>query len=604
MAFSGILSSFKVSSNSLINGAVGNLLDNVAGGVVNVALGDRLGQQVTSALGLPALGNSNFLGSIVTPGLLSSGNQALNQVLTRSLGNSGALGPAGNLVTNAFGQLSGGVLSGLNPTVSIPPNKFFAGAGGEEDADYGGNLYTPGPVGPDIVFSIKPAQSSASVEANSQIYGFTGGIVGTSIPWGQVPDLDLPPNFLSNTTQSSFLGDFSSGLTAGTNRLAEISGTNAAVPGAWLGSLRGSSSTISAAIPGGAESSGSSTSATLTAQGNILLSPNASDSKSVPLLYDSLFPPTPGSQAFFSASSLALEPFTNTDLAAKIGFGSPFSSVGGSNSSSPTSAGGWTFTTAPRDVSWDTTAKVDRVPIFGTNQPPVISGSRGMRDLTLSNALIEGFSMFKSIENKIIQLEALLNYTLTTSYVKVPVYWVTASDKKYGAGNGDGGYFVIKNIKVKEEMRDLKGRGTRAVVDIAFTQVPPYQVDDGRDLASKSVAGARSILGNVGELFDKTIKEGQKNGTLSLFDPGAASAGGSTQGGSQKPKPGQVEIAPGVFKPRFKDVKNPNGTVDVLEFDVQSRKYVTKAEFDRLQATRQRAANSASSGPTLVPQQP
>jgi hypothetical protein len=125
-----------------------------------------------------------------------------------------------------------------------------------------------------------------------------------------------------------------------------------------------------------------------------------------------------------------------------------------------------------------------------------------MRELSMSNALVEGFTRGKTIEGKISDLETLLNFSLDTKngYVKVPVYWIYANNKRYG--DVDGGCFVIKEMKVKEEMRDLTGLATRAKVDISFSQVPPYQVDDGRDLASKTVSGTTSSLGAVAKVVE------------------------------------------------------------------------------------------------------
>ena len=93
--------------------------------------------------------------------------------------------------------------------------------------------------------------------------------------------------------------------------------------------------------------------------------------------------------------------------------------------------GGWTFICAPEDISWDTSNAVQRIGIFGTNNPPVVSGSRGMRDLTLGNALVEGFIRNVTVENKISALENLLNYNLNASdgFVSVPVYQVWANQK-------------------------------------------------------------------------------------------------------------------------------------------------------------------------------
>ena len=151
----------------------------------------------------------------------------------------------------------------------------------------------------------------------------------------------------------------------------------------------------------------------------------------------------------------------------------------------------WTFICAPEDISWDTSNAVQRIGIFGTNNPPVVSGSRGMRDLTLGNALVEGFIRNVTVENKISALEKLLNYNLNSSdgFVSVPVYQVWANQKAYG----NSGYFILKDVRVKESMRDLTGNATRATVDVSFMEVPEYQVNSGRDLASKPAAAAKAL---------------------------------------------------------------------------------------------------------------
>lgn len=161
-------------------------------------------------------------------------------------------------------------------------------------------------------------------------------------------------------------------------------------------------------------------------------------------------------------------------------------------------SGGWTFITTPENIEWSMSAEVNPIKIFGTNQVPVTVGSKGMRELNMGNALVEGFSRKVQVEDKVAALEALMNFSLVSGdksgYVKVPVFQVTANDKIYGDGQGgsDGGYFVIKNIKVKEVIRDLTGMTTRAYVDVEFTQVPPYQVSSGIDQANKSVTGAKA----------------------------------------------------------------------------------------------------------------
>ena len=117
---------------------------------------------------------------------------------------------------------------------------------------------------------------------------------------------------------------------------------------------------------------------------------------------------------------------------------------------------GWTFITAPEDISWTVNNSVSRVDIFGTNSPPVVAGTRGMRDLDLNNALVEGFVRGVTIEGKVAALENLLNYGLNSSdgFVSIPVYQVWANEKSYG---GSQAYYVIESVKVKETMRDLTG---------------------------------------------------------------------------------------------------------------------------------------------------
>jgi hypothetical protein len=168
---------------------------------------------------------------------------------------------------------------------------------------------------------------------------------------------------------------------------------------------------------------------------------------------------------------------------------------------------GWTFITAPEDISWDLANQATRVDMFGTNNPPVVAGSRGMRDLTLGNALVEGFVRGKQVEAKIEALEKLMNYRLndTEGFVSVPVYQVWANEKSYG---GPEAYYIIKDIKVKETMRDLTGNATRAFVDISLMQVPAYQVASGRDQASKPTAGVKSALISK---VDEVNKNGGKN---------------------------------------------------------------------------------------------
>jgi hypothetical protein len=102
-----------------------------------------------------------------------------------------------------------------------------------------------------------------------------------------------------------------------------------------------------------------------------------------------------------------------------------------------------------------------------------------------------------------------------------------ANDKKYGFGEEgkDGGYFVIKSINVKEEMRDLNGDSTRSIVDVSFAQVPPYQIDSGRDIASKAVRGQDSILGEAARKSADVISQAAKNGQITAGGSKTAAGG-------------------------------------------------------------------------------
>lgn len=195
--------------------------------------------------------------------------------------------------------------------------------------------------------------------------------------------------------------------------------------------------------------------------------------------------------------------------------------------------GSWSFITAPEDVSWDVANAANRVEMFGTNNPPVVAGSRGMRDLTLSNALVEGFVRGVSLEGKIAALENLMNYKLNSSdgFVSVPVYQVWASEKSYG---GPEAYYIIKDIKVQEKMRDLKGNVTRALVDISLMQVPAYQVNSGRDQASQTTTGGRNQL-LLSQAEARALQRQRTSGQVAK-DAATKQVDGRTQSNVSKPE--------------------------------------------------------------------
>ena len=205
----------------------------------------------------------------------------------------------------------------------------------------------------------------------------------------------------------------------------------------------------------------------------------------------------------------------------------------------PSAAGeqpGWTFITSPKDISWSVANVSNRVEIFGTNNPPVTAGTKGMQELTLNDSLVEGFVRKVTVGKKIAALEDLLRYTLNGSdgFVSVPVYEIWANSRSYGGGSGSAGYFIFKDIKVNEKLRDLKGDTTRAIVDVSFMQVPAYQVNTGRDQATATTAGQTSkLLPREAQKSPAGAAAGQVDGQKNKINPSnTKAAGGPTTNGT------------------------------------------------------------------------
>ena len=202
---------------------------------------------------------------------------------------------------------------------------------------------------------------------------------------------------------------------------------------------------------------------------------------------------------------------------------------------------GWTFITSPKDISWSVANASNRVEIFGTNNPPVTAGTKGMQELTLNDSLVEGFVRKVTVGKKIAALEDLLRYTLNGSdgFVSVPVYEIWANSRSYGGGSGSAGYFIFKDIRVNEKLRDLKGDTTRAIVDVSFMQVPAYQVNTGRDQATATTAGQTSkLLPREAQKSPAAAAasqvDGQRNNVNDTNRAGAQSASPNGAGGRPK----------------------------------------------------------------------
>jgi hypothetical protein len=468
----GLIPTVNVSSSAITNLAANGLIQNAGGAAINVALGPVLPPQISSVLGITNPGAfNNILGQVITPGLVSSGQVALDNFLTDQIVNSDALGPFGPLasnlasgiVRNLSNDLLGGLFGGNNGMGQ--GDRWFPGAGNEPAAYYNGNPFAGGPAGADVVISIKTVETLAFADATSTFFDPTAAVsmgaaesLTESISFEQAANLDLSKVLPSGATSSNW-------------------GTPSFMNDAAAFKMEGAFSPEFAFSPEGLQA----------ASALNLYKPPAKDS--------------------------------------------------------------WNFICTPEDISWNSEAQVERIPIFGTNQPPVTVGSRSMRDLTLSNALTEGFSRVKTVEAKVAKLESLMNFTLDTAggYVKVPVYFVTANDKKYGFGadGKDGGYFVIKSVNVKEEMRDLKGDSTRSMVDVSFTQVPPYQIESGRDIASKAVRGQDALLGEAARKSTDAVNKAIGEGRLNPNGKGSTNTKPTSGSGTPSAAPGTKPAAPG-----------------------------------------------------------
>ena len=177
----------------------------------------------------------------------------------------------------------------------------------------------------------------------------------------------------------------------------------------------------------------------------------------------------------------------------------------------------WVFITAPQDVSWDKQAQTSVVDNFGTNNPYVVYSSTGMRKLSLGEVLIEGFSAGKEVESHVLKLEAMMNMVQNSQkgYVSPYVWDLRAGDKSYGK-------FIIESLQIKENMRNAKGRADRATASISLQQVPDFQVNDGRDLATKAdLAAGKSVVSEKDKAAGADNKGGSKVGSGSGSGSGA-----------------------------------------------------------------------------------
>jgi len=191
----------------LIGISTAPLVSNAVNTTLNVGLSSALGEAVSKEVGLDLTAGSNILKTQVTPFLTAEVSQSLNRTVSSTLQNAGPLAPAlakiSSQVVTSFGQ---NVLGGLfgSSTGSwdgvSDPTQQWPGAGGDEStASYSGRAYTTGTGGPDVVFSIQPAN------AGPQTFGSLN--IDTSLAFSSMPltnYTDKLPNFVSKAYAPSF----------------------------------------------------------------------------------------------------------------------------------------------------------------------------------------------------------------------------------------------------------------------------------------------------------------------------------------------------------------------------------------------------------------
>lgn len=136
----------------------------------------------------------------------------------------------------------------------------------------------------------------------------------------------------------------------------------------------------------------------------------------------------------------------------------------------------WKFVVAPGSISWSKRGNVNRDNPYATNKQLVYYSGTSMRTLSLGECLLEGFSIGKSVEAKIKALEKCMEVDRQPQGFMAPYVW-----ELFGIGKSYG-FYLISNVSVQEVLRDDRGNATRAIVSLELTEVPEYQVYNGRDL--------------------------------------------------------------------------------------------------------------------------
>lgn len=187
--------SFLGGSVPLIGVLTGPLTNNAINQTVNVGLGSVLGESLSQEIGLD-LASEGILASQATPFMTAGISQAVNQTIANTLQSAGPLAPVLSQITSqgltALGQNFLGGLTGISGSwdgVSSPTQQWPGAGGAEPAAEYGSSIFSPGTGGPDVIFSLQPANQT-TLEYGS--FYVDDSIVPTTLPWGDFSTDSLP----------------------------------------------------------------------------------------------------------------------------------------------------------------------------------------------------------------------------------------------------------------------------------------------------------------------------------------------------------------------------------------------------------------------------
>ena len=207
----------------------------------------------------------------------------------------------------------------------------------------------------------------------------------------------------------------------------------------------------------------------------------------------------------------------------------------------------WYFITPPQSVSWSKDSKQKVTDTYGTNNPYINYGSTSLRQLSLNDAMLEGFSDSKEVEGNILELESCMRMVIDegTGFTAPYCWHVFAGEKSYGT-------YIITSVQVDEQMRDMSGKATRATVGVEFQEVAPYQVTSGIDITSTAV------VGDVNENYKKSLEESAAKSQDGKVAKAKSAAGTNSTGQTPAQSTGGGSSADAAAAVKAPTVYNPN----------------------------------------------